>query len=283
MLQCDSQGMDPQAVREELERVTGSAEFQNSDRLCRFLRFVVEAKLKGEPAKELVIGREVFDRNGEYDPRIDPIVRVEARRLRKKLADYYGGPGAGNSVRIDLPKGGYAPEFVTGTVAPRNAWPRWWLAVPILVVVAAAAAAAAAVWFGRTPTSDTTVAVLPARWIWKGNDFPDITHDEDVAERICENLARNPRLRVIAWPAVQRHRDGTKTMREVGAELGATRIAVVAVRVESDGLRLTTYLVDTAADRKLNVQDLRAVALRTPEDREKAAASIAADLAHRLY
>src|SRR5207302_10244762 len=77
---------DDTAVREQMSRILGSPGFQNSERLSRFLRFAVEAKLRGEgeKIKEYLIGREVFDRNEDYDPRLDPIVRVEARRLLQK-------------------------------------------------------------------------------------------------------------------------------------------------------------------------------------------------------
>src|SRR5258705_3551990 len=92
-------------VRDHLAKILSSGEFQNSARLCRFLRFSVEALLLGEQAqvKEYLIGKEVFDRNADYDPRLDPIVRVEARQLRQKLEDYYAGPGASDAVRITIP------------------------------------------------------------------------------------------------------------------------------------------------------------------------------------
>jgi Tol biopolymer transport system component len=79
----------------------------------QFLRFVVDCSLKGELEllKESVIGVEVFGRAPSYDPRIEPIVRVEARRLREKLQEYYEGQGSQDSVVIHLPKGGYAPTF----------------------------------------------------------------------------------------------------------------------------------------------------------------------------
>jgi Tol biopolymer transport system component len=80
--------------------------------MCHFLRFVVENSLcAGDPLKETVIGVEVFGRAPGYDPSLEPIVRVEARRLRDKLEQYYAGQGANDSVRITLPKGGYTPAF----------------------------------------------------------------------------------------------------------------------------------------------------------------------------
>ena len=87
-------GILVQAVRDHLERIIADDLFSGAARLCRFLRFTVESKLAGreDQVKEFVIGREVFDRKDGYDPRLDPIVRVEARRLRAKLAEYYAGP-----------------------------------------------------------------------------------------------------------------------------------------------------------------------------------------------
>jgi Tol biopolymer transport system component len=99
-------------IREQLERVLASPGFVHSTRMSRFLRFVVERSLSGgDGLKESVIGVEVFDRPPGYDPKIEPIVRVEARRLRDKIHAYYQHEGVDDPVLISLPKGGYAPAF----------------------------------------------------------------------------------------------------------------------------------------------------------------------------
>ena len=102
-----------EAVARELETILASETFVNSSRLSRFLRYVVEQTVegKGERLKEYQIGVDVFERNRDYDQRTDPVVRVEARQLRFKLAEYYAGPGAGDEVVISLPKGGYTVRF----------------------------------------------------------------------------------------------------------------------------------------------------------------------------
>ena len=84
-------------VRHQLDRLLASSGFANAGRMSRFLKFVVEKTLAGESErlKEYVIGIEVFDRDASYDPRLDSIVRVEAARLRTKLAEYYAGEGRG--------------------------------------------------------------------------------------------------------------------------------------------------------------------------------------------
>ena len=103
------------ALRLALEAIVTSPGFANSERMSRFLRWVVERTLAGEAAaiREYAIGIAVFDRDGSYDPKIDTIVRVEARRLRKKLQEYYEGPGLDDAVRIEVPGPGYVPVFAT--------------------------------------------------------------------------------------------------------------------------------------------------------------------------
>jgi len=105
--------MDAERVRAQLERILASAPFAGAERARRFLRFVVEGALEGRDGeiKEFVIGVEALGRNTSFDPKSDPIVRVEAGRLRERLRSYYEGEGEADSVSISLPKGRYVPEF----------------------------------------------------------------------------------------------------------------------------------------------------------------------------
>jgi serine/threonine-protein kinase len=99
------------AVRKYTQKILQSSAFSKSARMCRFLQFVVKAVLDGRSSeiKEYVIGIEIFDRTGTFDPRIDPIVRVEARRLRSKLKTYYESDGSSDPIVIELPIGTYVP------------------------------------------------------------------------------------------------------------------------------------------------------------------------------
>lgn len=101
------------AARSELERVLASPNFRYSERLSRFLKFVVDKQLSGNAGqiKESVLAMEIFDRDSAYDSRVDSIVRVEARRLREKLTAYYATEGRDDPVVIELPKGAYVPTF----------------------------------------------------------------------------------------------------------------------------------------------------------------------------
>ena len=106
-------------VRSALDRIAASAPFRGAGRLGDLLRYVVEAALKapGAALKEYQIGAEALGRGDKFDPRYDPIVRSEMSRLRTRLAQYYSSEGAADPVRIDIPKGGYAPVF---TLAPAS-------------------------------------------------------------------------------------------------------------------------------------------------------------------
>ena len=102
-----------EAVREQLERILASADFVASDRLKRSLRFIVEEALAGraDRLKAYTIALEVFGRDPSFDPQNDPVVRMEAGRLRRRLERYFLGTGRSDPVRIEIPKGDYAPIF----------------------------------------------------------------------------------------------------------------------------------------------------------------------------
>jgi hypothetical protein len=100
-------------IRAAVERVVTSSSFRRSPQLVAFLRFVVESVLRGKAGqiKSYTIGIEALRRGEGFDPQIDPIVRVEAGRLRRALASYYAGDGARRSVTIEIPLGSYVPRF----------------------------------------------------------------------------------------------------------------------------------------------------------------------------
>lgn len=108
------QGISVEGVRRELDRLLDSKIFRRSGRLRAFLRFSVEAVLGGRGRlQEYEIGIVVLDRTRDFDPRIDPSVRVQAHRLRSKLRQYYKTEGRYDPVEITLPPGTYSPLFRT--------------------------------------------------------------------------------------------------------------------------------------------------------------------------
>lgn len=113
---------DTQFSQAALEKVLASPEFVNSERMARLLTFLVDrARASGSKRmKEIEIGHTVFDRPVDYDPKSDSIVRVEATRLRKKLAQYYANDGVNDPVTLRLAPGHYEIEFLPNpsAVAP---------------------------------------------------------------------------------------------------------------------------------------------------------------------
>ncbi len=109
------QAVSTEAVRGELARILASPAFDASERNRQFLAHVVEEALaeRGERIKAYTIATEVFGRDPKFDPQLDSIVRIEAGRLRRALERYYLTDGRTSSLRIDIPRGGYAPVFAS--------------------------------------------------------------------------------------------------------------------------------------------------------------------------
>ena len=101
------------AVQQQLERLLASPLFHSSRRYAQFLRFVVGRTLEGQGSelKERILGIEVFDRPPDYDTTTDPIVRVTAAEIRKRVDQYYHDPQHSQEIRFFLPSGSYAPQF----------------------------------------------------------------------------------------------------------------------------------------------------------------------------
>lgn len=203
------------AVREQLERILRGETFGQADRLKRFLTFIVKAALAGHGAelKEYVIGVQVFRKEESFDPRTDPIVRVQARRLRAKLVRYYDEEGRTDPLTIELPKGGYAPVFKTRE-AP----------VPARRSVSA------------TLVSRNTIVVLPfADHSTEANldAFCKGTRDE-----VVHQLARLPGLRILET----RDEPGT-----TAAKHSAALVVSGTARRAGDRVRIGVHLIDGAS------------------------------------
>ena len=140
-----------EGVQDALTRVCTSPEFVQAERMRQLLEYLVRAKLEGraEGLKQTVIAVDVFGREPDYDPKVDAIVRTEARRLRLKLAEYYANTGSSDPLQIQLPKSSYVPLFVP-TIAPRpEPEGRSTFPVRTMAGIAAIAAVCAAIWFAR--------------------------------------------------------------------------------------------------------------------------------------
>jgi serine/threonine-protein kinase len=208
------------ATQRQLERVLASATFQQVDRLKRFLQFIVSEHLegRGDELKEYVVGVQVFGKESTFDPRTDPIVRVQARRLRARLDRYYRSEGHQDHVIIELPKGGYAP-----VVRERD--------VPVEARRSLTVAVA----------SRNTIAVLPIA----DHSADGTLHVfcEGLRQELIHGLTRFRSLRVIATTA----QDTGGDLREVGMRLDAALLVNGSVRASGRNLRITAQVIDTGS------------------------------------
>ncbi len=218
-------------VRDQLVRVVNSPGFVSSTRLCRFLTHIVNRTIDGDidSLKEFSIAMEVFDRTSKYDPNIDAIVRVEARRLRGKLKAYYeDGQGRVDPVLIGLRPGSYVPVF------------RWLDAQPAKHREEIGAA---------TPPGRICVAVLPFL-----NMSPEPEQDyfcDGISEEITNSLTRVSGLTVIARTSAFHFRGANVDIREVGQRLGANLVIEGSVRKAGEQLRITAQAIQTESGHHL--------------------------------
>jgi hypothetical protein len=112
--QSASQEPSKADVRETMRRILASRHFVNAPTKQRFLRLICESYLNGRASElnEYMIGCELYDRDESYNPALDPIVRVGAHGLRKRLEAYYKGEGKDDDIILEIPHGSYAPNFI---------------------------------------------------------------------------------------------------------------------------------------------------------------------------
>ena len=213
-------GISAEAIQAELEKIFASKLFLQSKRLARFLRFTVEGSIKGQAdkLKEYVLGVEVFDREPSFDPRIDSIVRVEARRLRSRIETYYEGEGADDPILIQFRKGSYVPAFV-----PRKA------------------SRAERVPPGAPAVEGKRIAVL---------NFKDLSPNKDqeyfcdgITEELIHALTKVPGLRVVAPSSVFQFKGKAQDVRKLGRQLNIDALLEGSVRKSADTVRITAQLV----------------------------------------
>jgi TolB-like protein/cytochrome c-type biogenesis protein CcmH/NrfG len=253
-----NQALTDDAIRDELLQVCASEPFRKSERQKRFLAFVVQQTLSGNAGeiKEPVVAMEVFDRSADYDPKVDTIVRVEARRLRTKLAEYYSSSGAADPIRIELPIGSYVPVFQVQALGPdpgvavepignqagRRLW-LWTVAFALIVV-----SGTAFFWLRQRPAANTSprVAVLPFQNL--NPQGVDELYSDGVTEALITDLAKIRRLQVISRTSVQRFKNTRQTLREIATQLQVDYVVEGSFQRNGDRCRITAQLIRTNDD-----------------------------------
>jgi TolB-like protein/Tfp pilus assembly protein PilF len=243
-------------VQEQVDRILSSATFSGSERHRRFLRFVVEQALKGETEKlnEFVLGFEVFDKNASFDPRIDSIVRVEARRLRERLKKYYQIEGQNDPVIITLRPRSFVPEF-EDSAGEKPASPARlgaWLPTHKTIAVAAVALVLGAIGGAvllslrdrRPPIPQTSsIVVLPFQ-----NLAPAPAQEmlgDSIADSIITELASVPGLRVISRGSSLQFKESGQTPAQFASDLKVDYVVEGTVQLKQGRVVVSAKLTDT--------------------------------------
>lgn len=229
-------------VRAELQSLLTSPAFHNATRLRAFLEFIVERTLHGEGAqlKEYVIALGVFNRPASFEPHLDSVVRVEARRLRARLADYYAAEGRLSRLRIELPKGSYRPVFrPVEPERPRSRRLRR-AAVPLAAAVLLLAAFFYAYHLYVRSGPIDSLLVLPLRAASVSDEFRYL--GDGLAGSLIESLGNLPGLRVIAASSALHAAAANEAPVETARRLNAAAVLEGTLSERAGALRIAVSL-----------------------------------------
>jgi TolB-like protein/tetratricopeptide (TPR) repeat protein len=218
--------ISPAAVIAQLQKILSSSGFTRARRLREFLAYIVQETIEGRAGelKEYALGVAVFGRHQSFDPRIDPIVRVDAGRLRTRLKEYYRQEGRHDPLHIDCAKGSYVPVFRQRDRSPaaseRNGAPR------------------------REHRKGTAIAVLPFRDLSPGHDQEYFC--EGIAQELICMLSKVSGLLVASRTSSFAYKGRNGDIRQIGKRLNVTAVLEGSVRREGSRVRIAVQLIDVA-------------------------------------
>jgi serine/threonine-protein kinase len=196
------------AVHGHLQAILSSDAFRRSPHAAALLRYLVERAVAKSVPKEYAIATEALGRPADFDPRTDPTVRVEVRRLRQKLLEYYAEAGSDSSLVFDLPKGGYGLTWRHRQRLPEQ----------------------------------PSIAVLPFENL-TGDPSKEYFVD-GLTEELTSELARAADLRVVARTSAFVFKNRPADVREIGRSLNVSTLVEGSVRWSDGRVRATAQLVD---------------------------------------
>ena len=217
----------PEAIRDQLERILQSAEFRASDKQRKFLSFVVDETLEGRASqlKGYTVAVAVYGRSESFDPQVDPIVRVEAGRLRRALAHYYLTGGKNDPVRIEIPKGSYITTFHRVRISPPGAQMH------------------TSERENSAPATGPSIAVMP---------LLNLTGDEDqdyfadgLTEELTAELARYQEFQIIAAQSTLRFKGRKVDPKEMGRTLDVRFLLTGSIQKDLKTVKVAIRLIDT--------------------------------------
>ncbi len=228
-------GLSHDVIRAQLNRILVHREFQATDKMRDFLRFVVEETLSGRShrLKGYTIATRVFGRGDDFDPAHDPIVRIQAGRLRRALERYYLVAGGCDPIFIDIPKGRYVPLFSAQSV------------------VADPTPSDASLLGGVGPSSPKgpCIAVLP---------LENLTGDPDhlfftvgLAEELITELSRFLDIVVVSCQRTSRNVGLAADPDELGKATGARFVLRGTVRRDTETVKVSMHLTDVKSGRQI--------------------------------
>jgi TolB-like protein/Flp pilus assembly protein TadD len=192
----------------------------------------------------------VFARNPSYDPRVDPVVRVEARRLRYKLKEYYDTTGVADTLRITLPKGGYSLVFEE-CPPPAPMKGRRYRERKILAVAAVASVVGFAVFLGRQTVVargwEASIAVLPLENL--SADAVQEYFADGMTDALTTDLAKIKALRVISRSSVLQFKRTSQPIAKIAGALGVEYLVEGTVLPAGNRVRVTAQLIAASNER----------------------------------
>lgn len=212
----------------QLNKILQNIEFKASDKQRQFLSYVVGESLEGRTShiKGYTIAVEVYGRTETFDPQMDPIVRVEAGRLRRALDHYYFTAGSNDPLRITIPKGAYVPAFHSAPMQP----PKDKTHTP-----------------GSSEnrlSGEPIIAVMPL--INLAGEVEQEYFADGLTEEMTTELARYQDIRVIASHSTMRFKGRKIDPTEVGRDLGARYLLTGSIRTDLKTIKVTIRLLDTS-------------------------------------
>ncbi|MCB1495247.1 MAG: tetratricopeptide repeat protein [Bauldia sp.] len=271
-------------IRAELERILSSPDLHASDRRRAFLRYVVEETLSGraDRLKGYTVATAVFGRDETFDSQTDPVVRLEARRLRRDLDGYYVDAGQHDPVRISIPKGSYIPHFewieavpqppveepatsLVKSAEPEVAGPgaaRLRHVLTVVAIVAVLIVAGLAGWLlrgdgeapapGDADVGEPAVVVLPFEALGATQDGRYLA--DGISQELIGDLMKFPGFRLYTLPIGFSDGSSPKPV-ALGRDLGVAYVVRGMVRDDTDHVRVSAQLFDAATGQVLWTAD----------------------------